>query len=192
MQFEMFGSKMYNFSQSLFATGLNQDKLLYVESADQRDDNKAYLRYAAIGIYTATQWDADLDDQRDDQDTWKDWKKSIFTNNDNCPNGICKPLLASFSWCWMRTNEEFIFSAFQGIAIALPLAFVVLLISTQNWIMAIFATLDIIGVMACELGVMNVAGWKFGVSESVAIVIIIGFSVDYVVHLANRFVIKYL
>ena len=53
--------------------------------------------------------------------------------------------------------------------------------------MAIFATLDIIGVMSCELMVMELMGWKFGVSESVAIVIVIGFSVDYVVHLANAF-----
>ena len=87
----------------------------------------------------------------------------------------------------MITNREFILSAFQGIAIALPLAFIVLLLSTQNWIMAIFATLDIIGVMACELGIMQLMGWQFGVSESVAIVIVIGFSVDYVVHLANAY-----
>ena len=43
--------------------------------------------------------------------------------------------------------------------------------------MAIFATLDIIGVMMCELGTMEMMGWQFGVSESVAIVIVIGFSV---------------
>ena len=102
---------------------------------------------------------------------------SRFSDNDNCPDGIKKPQASSYRWCWMVTNREFILSAFQGIAIALPLAFVVLLLSTQNWILAIFATMDIVGVM----------GWQFGVSESIAIVIVIGFSVDYVVHLANAF-----
>merc|ERR1719384_664594 len=34
---------------------------------------------------------------------------------------------------------------------------------------------------------MQLAGWKLGVAESVAVVIIIGFSVDYVVHLANAY-----
>ena len=31
-------------------------------------------------------------------------------------------------------------------------------------------------------------GWEFGVAESIAVVILIGFSVDYVVHLANHYV----
>merc|ERR1719384_608237 len=34
---------------------------------------------------------------------------------------------------------------------------------------------------------MQLAGWKLGVAESVAVVIVIGFSVDYVVHLANAY-----
>merc|ERR1712038_888328 len=74
-----------------------------------------------------------------------------------------------------------------GIAIALPLAFVVLLISTRNWIVSIFAILDIVGVIACEMGLMYCFGWKFGVIESVSVILVIGFSVDYVVHLANSY-----
>lgn len=69
----------------------------------------------------------------------------------------------------------------------MPLAFAILIISTQNWIISIFAVFDIIGIMLCELSIMQLLGWKFGVSECVAIVIIIGFSVDYVVHLANAY-----
>jgi len=69
----------------------------------------------------------------------------------------------------------------------LPLAFIVLLISTRNWIISIFAILDIIGVISCELCAFYVFQWKFGVVESVAVIMIIGFSVDYVVHLANSY-----
>merc|ERR1711933_694551 len=61
------------------------------------------------------------------------------------------------------------------------------MISTQNWIVSIFAVFDIVGILLCELSIMYLMDWKFGVSESVAIVIIIGFSIDYVVHLANAF-----
>ena len=74
----------------------------------------------------------------------------------------------------------------------MPLSFVILLISTRNWIVALFATIDIVGVILCELGVMVVNDWKFGVSESVSIVIMIGFSVDYVVHLAKYVYNKYI
>jgi len=38
--------------------------------------------------------------------------------------------------------------------------------------------------MASVLGIMQMKGWEIGVSESLAMVILIGFSVDYVVHLS--------
>ena len=37
------------------------------------------------------------------------------------------------------------------------------------------------------LAVMKILGWEIGVSESIAMVIIIGFSVDYVVHLSSEY-----
>lgn len=35
---------------------------------------------------------------------------------------------------------------------------------------------------------MELLGWELGVAESIAIVILIGMSVDYVVHLANHYI----
>jgi len=64
---------------------------------------------------------------------------------------------------------------------------VVLLISTRNWIVSIFALLDIIGVIACELCTIQAAGWKMGTIEALALVMLIGFSIDYVVHVANAY-----
>ena len=34
------------------------------------------------------------------------------------------------------------------------------------------------------LAIMNMMGWELGTTESVAVVALIGFSVDYIVHLA--------
>ena len=50
-----------------------------------------------------------------------------------------------------------------------------------------FAALDIVGVLITEFGVMYAVGYEFGLLESIASVVIIGFSVDYVVHLANAY-----
>ena len=41
--------------------------------------------------------------------------------------------------------------------------------------------------MVCSLAITRMNGWQFGFSESISIVIIIGFSVDYVVHFANAY-----
>jgi len=117
-----------------------------------------------------------------------EWDAFIAKFNANCPENLCNAVEnVSLRWCWLETQKAFVRSAVQGILIAMPLAFAILMISTQNWIISLFAIIDIIGIMLCELSIMYLMGWKFGVSESVAIVIIIGFSVDYVVHLANAY-----
>ena len=72
--------------------------------------------------------------------------------------------------------------------IAISFAFVVLTISTLNILVATIAVISITGIILCVLGVMKLCGWEFGVVESIGCVILIGFSVDYVVHLANHYV----
>ena len=37
------------------------------------------------------------------------------------------------------------------------------------------------------LAVMELNGWKLGVSESISVIIAIGFSVDYVIHLSTDY-----
>ena len=44
------------------------------------------------------------------------------------------------------------------------------------------------GVLFCILGMMALAGWEMGVIESISITVLVGLSVDYVVHLANSYI----
>ena len=64
-------------------------------------------------------------------------------------------------WAWLPSQDAFVTSAIQGVLIAMPLAFFVLILSTKNWIVSGFAVLDIIGVMTCELGIMAALGNYF-------------------------------
>jgi len=90
-------------------------------------------------------------------------------------------------WSDLAMSDAIWISAKSGAGLAIPLAFVVLLISTRNWIVSIFAVLDIIGVILCEVATMYISGWQFGVIECISVIIVIGFSVDYVVHIANAY-----
>ena len=72
--------------------------------------------------------------------------------------------------------------------VAIVFAFGMLLFSTMNITVSIFSTLSIIGIVAGVVAVMQFAGWELGIAESVTVVILIGFSVDYVVHLGNHYV----
>ncbi|CAE7196295.1 DISP1 [Symbiodinium natans] len=85
-------------------------------------------------------------------------------------------------------GEELINGLFSGIAIAMPVSFVVLLSSTRNMVVAIYAVLTVASIVLCVLGFCKSAmDWDLGVGEAIAGVIVIGYSVDYVVHLAHMY-----
>ena len=90
----------------------------------------------------------------------------------------------------MRSEKAFYDGVKQGVSISGVLAFIILLISTQNLLIAAYAILSVIWIVLVVVGVMVMNGYQLGVSESISTVIIIGFSVDYVVHLGAHYVHK--
>ena len=58
----------------------------------------------------------------------------------------------------------------------------------MNWIISLLATLTIGLITCCVVGVIPMAGWKLGVLESLNLTLVVGLSVDYVVHLAQAYV----
>lgn len=88
----------------------------------------------------------------------------------------------------MPTERAFVSNALEGIAISVAFSFIVLLLTSHNIITSFFSMLSIMGVIFSVITVMVFAGYELGVSESIALVIVIGLSVDYVVHLANHYI----
>lgn len=88
----------------------------------------------------------------------------------------------------MQSEQAFFNGVQQGVAISGGLAFLILLLATGNVLISIYAMISVIFIVACVIAEMVLVGWELGVSESIAMVIIIGFSVDYVVHLAAHYV----
>jgi len=91
-------------------------------------------------------------------------------------------------WCWMMAERAFLDNALQGIIISISFAFLVLLVATFNVIQAAVSILCIVFIVSSVISIMVFCGWELGVAESVAVVILIGFSVDYVVHLAAHYI----
>lgn len=66
-------------------------------------------------------------------------------------------------------------------------AFIILTVVTCNMLLAFWAIFSVLIVVVSVVTIMVLQGWELGVSESIAVVILIGLSVDYVVHLAQDF-----
>lgn len=72
--------------------------------------------------------------------------------------------------------------------LSIVFTFIVLLFTSCNIIIALYSVLAIGGVVSNVMAFIYLLGWQLGASESIAMVLFIGFSVDYVVHMGHQYV----
>ena len=125
------------------------------------------------------------------QEAWDSFMDERNKAGEKSAPGVARGFAAgqSLFWLWSRTTEALVKSLWIGIAIAFPLAFIVIAASTLNIWTAFLCILTIFGIITTVmgLGARGMLNWSLGTAEAVAAVIIIGFSVDYCVHLANAY-----
>ena len=71
-------------------------------------------------------------------------------------------------------------------SLAFPIAFIALIMATNNIIIAVFAIISVGGIVAAVLGMCWHVGWVLGTGEAIAGVMVIGLSVDYTIHLGKE------
>ncbi|KAH8085101.1 hypothetical protein JL720_7823 [Aureococcus anophagefferens] len=91
------------------------------------------------------------------------------------------------AWVWYKTQTALIKGLLLGLSLAFPVAFAVLVLATQNVILATFAIASIGFIVSSVLGACYAMGWHLGVKESIAGVIVIGLAVDYTIHLGHMY-----
>lgn len=117
------------------------------------------------------------------------WEAFVAERNAAAPAGVNRAVqTAGIAWTWMQTERSFVSNALSGMGISIAVAFCFLIVATRNFIVGFFATLSVVGIVAWVLGIMALLGWELGTTESISCVILIGFSVDYVVHIAVHYI----
>ena len=120
---------------------------------------------------------------------YNNWENLMQSYNQGSPQGINRAFQSGgYQWAWLVTQRELVRGAIQGILISIVFSFVVILTSTLNIVSAAYSIVCIVCIIISVVGTIQMLGWSIGVTESIAVVIIVGFSVDYVVHLANHYV----
>ena len=82
----------------------------------------------------------------------------------------------------------FVSNAIQGIIAAMSFAFVIVLLSTGNVINAVLAIFCVAMVIVSITAVFKLNDQQFGTIESIAVVVLIGFSVDYIIHYSADYI----
>ncbi|KAJ3424454.1 sterol-sensing domain [Anaeramoeba flamelloides] len=116
-------------------------------------------------------------------------KVEDFVNeiNQDAPQGM--DIAGNIGWSWMEmlTEEVLLNVAITTVAVSLAIAYIIILVSTDNLIISLLAIISIGGIVVTIIGMMVSLGWQLGVIESVSMTIIVGICVDYIVHFCHAY-----
>lgn len=71
---------------------------------------------------------------------------------------------------------------FIAIAVAMIMSFLVLVVSTRNIVLSLFAILTVFSIILVTIAILVLLGWELNILESVVITLAIGLSVDFTLH----------
>jgi len=102
------------------------------------------------------------------------WKSSVmFTDS-----GI---------WTYYVMQSAILRECYSGIFLSLSFAFFIMVLSTGNWLISLYATIVILGLVIDVMGFTVMLGYRLSVVEAIIYIMVVGMSVDYVVHLAEAY-----
>jgi len=90
-------------------------------------------------------------------------------------------------WITMELQETYVRMAAIGMVVGLSVALLVLVLATMNVVIALLCVATIVCSLICVVATVVLAGWQLGSAESLSMMILTGFAVDYVVHLAHAY-----
>ena len=162
----------------------NYEKLLYMNP-----DKDYVIQYAVINMNsTMGSFAVEYQSTVTAYNAWESWMKKKWEQAPAELKGVFHTTQGrENAWVFMHTQEVLLTGAFVGIGVSLLIAYIVMAVSTFNPYLALLATINIAFVVCCILGGTWLRGWQMGTIESISATILVGLSVDYVVHFANAY-----
>merc|ERR1740138_1292021 len=87
----------------------------------------------------------------------------------------------------MMTRYALFWNTIQSVFVALAFCWLILMVVTWNVALGTIAAFVVTCIVAMAGGSMVLMGWSLGIIESIAVIIVIGISVDYSVHIAHAY-----
>lgn len=129
------------------------------------------------------------------KDVMDEWERFMDTMNDKAKRNNTVGVQNGYQsgrdyWTWPASSDALVYGAIQGLILVFVIAFIVLNIATNNIIISTLAVLTLISIVAVVVGIgmKGIMDWDLGIAESITIVILIGFSMDYSLHLADSYI----
>jgi len=88
---------------------------------------------------------------------------------------------------WMVTEAALYRNTIMSFAIAVVFAWIMLVLTGWNWWNGTLGFMAVVIICIVSCGFMVIMGWELGIIESIAIITVVGVSVDYSVHLMHAY-----
>lgn len=122
---------------------------------------------------------------QENMDAINDW---MTASNEDAPEGVNSAFFAGITFHWHDTNGSIQRSAYSGAGISLAASAGVTLLSSHSVVLTIFTTATILYILVAVTSFLVAFGWTLGFLESICFSILIGVSVDFVIHFTHAYV----
>ena len=121
--------------------------------------------------------------RKDVQDLEAKWM-TFMRDLPKAPSSVSAGFIVSPSFLFAEVYEQAVSVAWTAVGVSTAITFIVLLCFTQNIIITLLATMTIGLIVLWVCGLMGMYGWDLDPYIATCITILVGFSVDYVVHIS--------
>jgi len=122
------------------------------------------------------------------QEQWDAINDYLNASNEIAPEGVNKAYFTGLTFHWHDTNGSIFQTAYGAAGIALAASAMIILFSSHSVVLTIFSTLTILYILVSVTAILVGLGWTLGFLESVCFSILIGVSVDFVIHFNHAYV----
>jgi predicted RND superfamily exporter protein len=98
-----------------------------------------------------------------------------------------KAYFSAFIFNWMFITEALIRNTVQSVVLGIVFCFMVALVLTWNVLVSAFVVSAVTIIVTVAVGFICVMGWTLGIIEAIVLIVIVGISVDYSVHIAHSY-----
>lgn len=142
------------------------------------------MKIMHFGFKTTTQYGSSMEVLSTEWHLIENW---MGTQNAKAPVGVNHAFFSSWDFWWYDTNSQMYRTALSSAAIAVAAAAVIILVSSRSFAMMLFSIISVAYVLASCVSLMVAAGWTLGFLESICFAILIGISVDFVIHFSHAY-----
>jgi hypothetical protein len=118
---------------------------------------------------------------------WQHWEDFIRQELKDAPVGFASGWFHSYWFLTVDLQYWMHFSALESAALAMLLAFLVLLGATRSFTLTVQAVWCIGAILGWVLAILVLMGWSLGVLESMCMSIAVGVCVDFICHHAHSY-----